>query len=83
MTTLPIICAVQRKVQFCTLVQVPIRLYCDSRNRNKFAPSLNYAICLCGHWIINDDNFADCSYIFRTAYIMCDLLTFRRVCGYN
>jgi hypothetical protein len=30
----------QRKVQFCTLLQVPIRLYGDSRNLNSFAASL-------------------------------------------
>jgi hypothetical protein len=30
----------QRKVQFCTLLQVPTRLYGDSRNLNSFTASL-------------------------------------------
>jgi hypothetical protein len=30
-----------RQVQFCTLLQVPIRLYGDSRNLNSFTASLH------------------------------------------
>jgi hypothetical protein len=37
----PLISACQRKVQFCTLLQVPITLYGDNRNINDFTASLH------------------------------------------
>jgi hypothetical protein len=33
----------QYRLQFCTLLQVPTRLYGDSRNLNSFTASLHYS----------------------------------------
>jgi hypothetical protein len=39
--TRPPIPAGKRKIQFYTLLQVPVRLYGDSRNLNSFTTTLN------------------------------------------
>jgi hypothetical protein len=53
----------QRKVQFCTLLKVAIRIYCDSRNVNIYdlcTPVVSYKIFLYSHGnIVNC--FAECS----------------------
>jgi hypothetical protein len=44
----PHISAGQRRIQFCTLLQISVRLYCDSRSRNSFTTSLHLQLkCSC------------------------------------